>query len=103
MRAVMKKSVLTASACALLLAGCFPTIMRRVDKTSLDFRGKAHVMTIDDTLWFRRNGPFPLVPSGRSPPFPIVQTINGTPPARQGSDEVIPGAHTFVVAVRWSN
>ena len=99
----MKKSVLTASACALLLAGCIP-ISRGMDKTLLDFQGKAHIMTIDDE-WFSRSRPCQIVPSGSQSCGPIVQMIDGAPQPQVGRQSlgVVPGAHTFVVAVPWSN
>src|SRR6266571_2098387 len=112
----MKKSDLTVSACALLLAGCTPTSMHRRDQTSLDFQGKAHILTLDES-WFRRGSTFSRTVLGGNPPCsptmlggnprcsPVVQTLDGAPPEVdwQSSYKVVPGAHTFVVAVQWSN
>src|SRR5713101_1916513 len=91
MQLVHSNTITRLAACVLLplLAGCTP-IVRRVDKTLLDFRGKAHVMTINNGEWLSHGRPC----------HPTVQTIDGTPPQ---PGDVVPGAHTFVVAVQWSN
>jgi hypothetical protein len=47
-------------------------------------------MTINNGEWLRHGRPC----------HPTVQTIDGTP-SQPG--DVVPGAHTFVVAVQWSN
>src|SRR5262245_13274645 len=92
MKAVMRRSVLTVSACALLLAGCTPIVLD-VEKTLLDFQGKAHIITIDDK-WSRSSRPCQIV----------TMTIDGNPQRFGGQGfGVVPGAHVFVVAMQWSN
>lgn len=96
----MKKLVLTASMCALLLAGCL-AVARRIDTTTRDFWGKAEVNTQSGARgsyrWFSRSRPCSLT----------VKRIDGKSEESwfgvSGPRHVNPGEHTFVVAVQWSN
>src|SRR5215470_10176136 len=93
---------LTAYLLLVLLAGC-AAIRHRVDNTLRERREKAHVSVAGLDSWVCSRAD-DLILIGGSRCVATVSTVDGKLPVPSfGPYDVGPGAHSFVVAVPWSN